>query len=328
MTDVSYIVIAYNEADRLENTLRSISAQRDVDRYEVIVVDDCSSDDTSGVAERYASIDPAVRVVRHSENAGRGAGRASGIAEARGRHIAMVDADIVLPPNWYRACAEALNASDAVAGTAVPDGDVQLVYNYLRLRPKSRPATTAITGNNALFRREVFERVSFDPSLRNGEDVALSHALESAGFRTQTLHSLTVRHEEGKGFRQSLSWMLESGVGATRQFARFRQVRQPDVAFAAWVFASGTALARMTTKRSARPLVLPLGLTLAASVAHLRGRFFLRQEKPGRVLAAIALNAVLLTGYFSGRLAGIVALISPTEQLSTAHEPTAPTQPK
>jgi hypothetical protein len=51
-----------------------------------------------------------------------------------------------------------------------------------------------VTGNNGLYRRRVFNQVSFDPSLREGEDVAINHALEAAGARMVTLSDLHVRH--------------------------------------------------------------------------------------------------------------------------------------
>lgn len=302
MTDTSFVIIAFNEAERIERTLRSITAQAGLEDYEVIVVDDCSSDATAAVVRRYADEDPAVKLIRHPINRGRGAARATGIGAAMGRYVAMVDADIILSPDWYESCTAALNGAHAVSGTPIPDGDVQYLYTALRLRPRARRSATTITGNNALFKREVFDRVGFDPSFRNGEDVALSHALADAGLEARILTDVTVEHEEGKGLLGSLAWMYESGVGATRQLLVFRRVRGPDAAFALWLAAGLAGAGAAARRRTAWPAAAPLVIAVAVSTVHVRTKFFLRREPPLRVGLAVGLNTAMLLAYFSGRV--------------------------
>jgi glycosyltransferase involved in cell wall biosynthesis len=299
MIEASFVIIAFNEQERVERALQSISAQQMTGDYEIVVVDDCSSDATAAIAERYREIDPATRVVRHETNLGRGAARASGVRAAAGRYVAMVDADIELPPDWYARCVAALDSCDAVSGIPIPDGDAMFIYRTFGFEPKPTHSTKSITGNNALFRSEVFERVSFEGSLRNGEDIALSHALEQAGLRAATIDDLTVRHEEGKGFWKSLSWMFESGQGAHRQLLRYRVIRAPDLAFLAW-FASIAAAARVRRFRAA---ALPMTVSAAVSAAHLQRKFRLDGEPPSRVLAAIGAGTLMMSAYLGGRLA-------------------------
>lgn len=306
MTDASFVIIAFNEAQRIERTLRSITAQAGLEDYEVIVVDDCSSDATAAVVRRYADKDPAVKLISHPVNRGRGAARATGIGAATGRYVAMVDADIILSPDWFGSCVAALNGAHAVSGTPIPDGDVQYLYTALRLRPRARPSATTITGNNALFKREVFDRVGFDPSFRNGEDVALSHALADAGLEARILHDVTVEHEEGKGLLDSLAWMYESGMGATRQLMVFRRLRGPDAAFGVWLVATLAGAGWAAKRRTVWPLVAPMAVTVAVSAAHVQGKFFLRREPPLRVGLAVGLNAAMLSAYFGGRLVASV----------------------
>jgi glycosyltransferase involved in cell wall biosynthesis len=302
--DASFVIIAYNEGPRLERTLRSITAQEGLSDYEVLVVDDGSSDETPRIAERYSALDPSVRVIRHSVNRGRGAARATGIDAAAGRYVAMVDADIILPPSWYRTCRAAVAEADAVSGIPIPDGDVQFLYTRLRLRPRAA-STTAIAGSNAFFRRAVFDSVRFDPSFRNGEDVAISHALAAAGLTTHALQHVTVDHEEGKGFLASVAWMYESGIGATRQLMTFREVRAPDVAFGSFIVVAVVAGGVAVAKRSLRPLAIPPAWIAAISTGHLRGKFFLRSERPGKVAGAIGLNSIMLSAYLAGRAVGV-----------------------
>ena len=123
---------------------------------------------------------------------------------------------------------------DAVGGTAVPDGDVAYLYRRFGLTPRVRAHTTTVAGGNGLYRREVFASVRFDPALREGEDVALNHAIERHGLSCATVPGLIVEHRENKTWGESLRWMFDSGRGATRQLLAYRQVRQPDLAAAAF----------------------------------------------------------------------------------------------
>jgi glycosyltransferase involved in cell wall biosynthesis len=304
MTEASFIVIAYNAAETLEPTLRSISAQTEMPDYEILVVDDGSRDETPAVVRRYALTDPHTRLVELGVNQGRGAARAAGVAHASGDRIATVDADIVLPPHWYRRCCEELNHADAVAGIPLPDGDVQYVYARYRLRPRPIRSYAQITGNNALYRRAVFDQVAYDPSLRNGEDVALSKAMLEHGLRMRSIDDLHVRHEEAKGFRDSLGWLYESGVGSSRQLRRYRQVRQADMAFAAWC---ATVLAPLTGRHPMsflRRMLLPIGFTTLIGFVHTRSKFYLRRERPLTIAGSSTTSALLLFAYFIGRVRG------------------------
>jgi glycosyltransferase involved in cell wall biosynthesis len=298
---VSFVVIAHNEAANIERTLRSILAQETAGEREVIVVDDGSTDATAEVVIELARSAPGIRLQRLAHNRGRGFARSSGIAQASGRYIATVDADIVLPPGWLSCCLEALAGADAVAGTAVPDGDVAFLHSRYRLEPKLVAHATEVTGSNAVYRREVFERVSFDPTLRNGEDVALNRRLREQRARMLTIPGLTVRHEESKTFAQSLRWLYQSGRGATRQLYRDRTARRPDLAFAGWLLVWAGAFAAARRARSS--MALPALYTGVVAAAHVSRAFVATPRR--RFLAAVATDMALLSAYFGGRTVGL-----------------------
>ena len=86
---VSVIIPLYNKAPYLRRALDSIAAQTFAD-FEVIVVDDGSTDDGATIVEKYP--DSRFRLIRQA-NAGPGAARNAGIAQARGELIAFLDAD-------------------------------------------------------------------------------------------------------------------------------------------------------------------------------------------------------------------------------------------
>lgn len=95
--DLSVVIPAYNEALRLGPTLERVVEylrQRGV-RYEVLVVDDGSTDATAEVAERFAG--QGVQVLRQGVNRGKGSVLRAGVLASRGREVLLVDADLSTP---------------------------------------------------------------------------------------------------------------------------------------------------------------------------------------------------------------------------------------
>jgi glycosyltransferase involved in cell wall biosynthesis len=91
----SVLVTAYNRQDQIERCIRSCSEQN-FDDFEIVVVDDASTDDTLAVL---AAIDePRLRVVRHERNRGISPARATTVSHARGEWLVMLDSDWELLP--------------------------------------------------------------------------------------------------------------------------------------------------------------------------------------------------------------------------------------
>src|SRR4028119_2135680 len=87
---VSVVIPCYNQARFLGEAVGSVLSQTHAE-FEVIVVDDGSTDDTAGVASSYAAEDARVRLIRQ-ENRGLAGARNRGLAESRGEYGAFVGA--------------------------------------------------------------------------------------------------------------------------------------------------------------------------------------------------------------------------------------------
>lgn len=121
---ISLILPTFNQASRLALTLASLEHQRSSDRpWEVIVVDDGSTDDTGAVIEHFERVLP-LRSVRHA-NAGRAAARNAGAELASGGFLVFCDGDRVCDPGFVAGHAAALARGDLMT---VNVGEVREVY--------------------------------------------------------------------------------------------------------------------------------------------------------------------------------------------------------
>lgn len=98
---VSVIIPAYKTAGTLARAVQSVLDQTEPD-FEVIIIEDCSGDDTLEVARRLATLDARVSVVALSENGGQARALNHGIALARGEWVATLDADDRYQPERLR----------------------------------------------------------------------------------------------------------------------------------------------------------------------------------------------------------------------------------
>ena len=118
----SVVIPAYNEADYLSETLQSLRDQDFDGPYEVIVVDNHSTDETASVAATFG-----VRLLHEAER-GVCAARQRGSAAAAGEIIVSTDADTVPPRNWLRSLDATFAAHRTpwplrdLAGTRTPAG--------------------------------------------------------------------------------------------------------------------------------------------------------------------------------------------------------------
>ncbi len=187
MAFVTVVVPTHNRARLLGRTLRSICAQQSVD-FEVVVVDDGSTDDTAAVA---AAADPRVKVICNPRPCGVSVARNIGITAARGDWIGFCDDDDLWAPDKLAA---QLSAADEARLGWVYSGDVNVDYQSRVLfgSPPHCPAEVtdllrhhnplSSGGSNVVIRADVLAATGgFDPGLRRTEDWDLWLRLTSTG---------------------------------------------------------------------------------------------------------------------------------------------------
>ncbi len=178
---VSVVMPAYNSAAYIEEALDSVFAQTFRD-FEVVVVNDASTDGTSAILERYRR-QGRIRVVRHQRNRGLAAARNSGIRAARGTYVSFLDSDDIWRPEKLEFHMSILRKDPEIVllsndGMVFRDGD-RVQFPPLPEQPRLRPVSwmrllmgsCPLSASSAIVRRDALEEVGlFDDSLRAAED--------------------------------------------------------------------------------------------------------------------------------------------------------------
>jgi len=112
LPDVSFAIANFNGGQFLVESIRSALDQRGVS-VELIIVDDCSTDDSWALAQQLADTDPRIRTFRLPDNRGPGGARNRALAEARGTWFAILDNDDLIHPDRSRRLLDEAGRSDA-----------------------------------------------------------------------------------------------------------------------------------------------------------------------------------------------------------------------
>ena len=94
MEKVSIIIPAYNASKFIGEAVKSVENQN-YENYEILVVNDCSKDNTAEIVEKLSNSNPKIKLINNCNNSGAALSRNAGIKNATGRFIAFLDADDV-----------------------------------------------------------------------------------------------------------------------------------------------------------------------------------------------------------------------------------------
>lgn len=201
--EVSVVICAYNAAPFIAETLESVFAQTSQD-YEIIVVNDGSTDETDQVIAPYLD-----RLTYLKQpNSGPGAARNTAFKYARGRYIALLDSDDQWLPHYLETMLEKMRAEPEIDvlypnaflfGTAQWEGKL-----FQDICPSTTPVTLEkfLTREcnvfiSAVFKHEILDEVGwFDESLRGSEDFDLWLRMLQHGYRFDFLPEPLARYRK------------------------------------------------------------------------------------------------------------------------------------
>ena len=232
--DVSVVVPFRNGAHELSELLDSLVSQTHGRRWEVITVNNGSTDEAADVASGYGGRLPLL-VIDACDRASPGYARNAGVRASRGQKLLFVDADDVVAPNYVSAMSQALDSWPFV--TSRVDSE-QLNPQWVRRAhggPWQEDGIASFlgflpgTGSNIGIRRELFERLGgFSEVLQGSEDLAFSWTAQlDAGieprFVPEALYLYRYRRTLRALFRQGARW----GRDHVRLYRTFRPRGMP-----------------------------------------------------------------------------------------------------
>ena len=200
---LSVVIPARNEERRIRACVSSALAQ-DHPRFEVIVVDDRSSDSTASIVESMAAADSRLKLVRGAECppgwAGKNHAIVQGVAAASGAHLLLLDADVTLRPSCLSE-AHALAVSRRAGLTTLLLGTSfhafwerllqPLMYQMMmflippdRVNDPAFPDVAMAPGPFLLFRRDAYDAIGGHGAMRGEivEDLMLARKVKAAGL--------------------------------------------------------------------------------------------------------------------------------------------------
>ena len=178
---ISVIVPVYNAAGCLHRSLRSVLRQTLPD-FELIAVDDCSTDGSADILREYRALDDRVRVFSTAQNGGPGAARNVGLGAARGRYVAFLDSDDFWMKNKLERQVRSFDDDDVIVSctsTVVLNSEgsvLGLITGRPKVKLKDMMIANRVPMSSAMFRKALngAERM---PTLRSRQDYAYWIAL-------------------------------------------------------------------------------------------------------------------------------------------------------
>jgi dolichol-phosphate mannosyltransferase len=168
--EISVVLPCYNEAGNIESMVRELRAALDptARSYEILYVDDGSTDGSAQEIESLAEKEPAVRLVRHNRNYGQSAAFLTGFQHARGKIVVTLDADLQNDPADIPRMLQLLETADAVCGVRAKRRDTftKRVSSRVANRVRDWLLHDGITDAGCAFRAVRCEALEQLPSFR------------------------------------------------------------------------------------------------------------------------------------------------------------------
>jgi GT2 family glycosyltransferase len=246
--DWSILIVNWNTSGSLYDCLLSISRWPPDSAYEVIVVDNASSDDSPQIVREQF---PSVRLIENQENVGFAAASNQAIRRAQGRYLVLLNSDTEVRPGALDTLVQFMDAHPraGAAGARLlnPDGSLQpschpmltpgrefwsllfldrllrrATYPMHRWDPSIPRQVEAIKGACLLLRREALEEVGLldDSYFMYTEEVDLCYRLHRAGWELWWVPRAEVVHHEAQSTRQAAEKMYIQLYRSKVQFYR------------------------------------------------------------------------------------------------------------
>jgi len=224
---ISVVIPVYNEEKNIGKCLDSLLNQDyPKDKYEIIVVDGNSEDNTKKIVEKYSDI----KVLDNPER-NTAVGRNIGIKNSKGGYIAFTDGDVIVPKNWLKTLIKNLvtlgeRTTGVGGGNIHPKTSNDFVKALERMLHTWWGGMGSVTGScfneikeveslggfNSLYKKDIFEKIGyFDENFATGEDAELNVRIKMKGYKLFHIPKTDVIHNPKDTLRKWIKRMFQYG---------------------------------------------------------------------------------------------------------------------
>lgn len=240
VSTISIITPTYNSENFIEKTIQSVSSQT-YKNYEHLIIDDCSSDQTIDIVQKYKKSDSRIKLIKMANNGGAAKARNVGIKSAKSKYIAFIDSDDIWEPDKLKKQLEFMEKTQATFSyTAYQiikedgkpiekyiDTEAKHIVNYkdMLLKKSTLGCSTVM-----LDKERIGDEIEM-PLIRTGQDYALWLKLLKNGHNAYCLNEALTRYRI-----VSNSISRNKIKKARRQWQIYREIEKISLIPAFWYF--------------------------------------------------------------------------------------------
>ena len=222
LQDISFIIPVFNRPNEIDELLNSFSVQKGVKDFEIVIVEDGSSNKCENIIKNYKNLNISYYF---KENSGPGDSRNFGMNKAKGSYFVVLDSDIILPNNYCTILLDNLSKNFSECFGGVDDShhsfnDFQKAVSYSmtslittgHVRGGSKTKNFEPRSFNMGISKKAFLKSGGFGKIHPGEDPDLSIRLKKLGFRTLLYADLKVFHKRRVSMRSFFYQVYKFGI--------------------------------------------------------------------------------------------------------------------
>ena len=239
----SIIVPSFNRLDEINELLPAIENLKfDRKRFELIIVDDGSTDDTVSLLEGYKQKTDINFSFYTQKNQGPGAARNTGMSNAKGDFFIFIDSDCTVPPQWLSEIDKnfIITAGDAFGGPDSFRADFPPLLKAINYSMTSFITTGGLRGKkgkklakfyprsfNMGLSRKIWEKIGGFVNLRHGQDIEFSNRIIKADARVEFIETAHVYHKRRTNFKRFYKQVYNWGVARINLYKIDKSMLEP-----------------------------------------------------------------------------------------------------
>ena len=218
---ISVMIPVYNGGEKITSCIESVLNQTIKD-YEIVIVDNNSTDNTEQVIKKYASKNKKIKYVFESKK-GRGSARNTGVKNCSGEIIVMTDADCIVPNNWLEMITEPITEESEIAVMGFEynlnkgfwSENTQKADEEFYKNISDGNYIKTIDTKNFAIKKNVFDKENFNTNISTSEDLEFYLSIKD-NVKIRYLPNIKVGHAHKNTFIGTITKNIDRGYWTSK----------------------------------------------------------------------------------------------------------------